>query len=88
MSETATTATHVAEASVAAIGSKATLTGGATSFAGFFMGIDWMGWAGIGGMVLGLIINGYFSWQRNRREKEIHELTLKKLNGDCDVKDK
>lgn len=81
------TATHVAEASAATIGSKATLTGGTASAAGFFMGIDWMGWLGIGIAVLGLVINCYFSWQRNQREKEIHKLTLKKLNGDCDVKD-
>ncbi|WP_347461008.1 holin [Acinetobacter sp. ANC 7454] len=79
------TTTAVAETSAAAIGSKATLTGGATSAAGFFMGIDWMGWIGIGVAVLGLVINLYFSWQRNLREKEIHELKKRKYMGGCDV---
>ncbi len=80
------TTAAVAETSAAALGSKATVTGGAASFAGFFMGIDWMGWVGIGVAVLGLLINVYFSWQRNQREKEIHELTKRKLNGACNVK--
>ncbi|WP_180115106.1 MULTISPECIES: holin [unclassified Acinetobacter] len=77
------TTAAVAETSAAALGSKATVTGGAASFAGFFMGIDWMGWVGIGVAVLGLLINVYFSWQRNQREKEIHELTKRKLNNEC-----
>ena len=81
------TTAAVAETSAAALGSKATVTGGAASAAGFFMGIDWMGWVGIGVAVLGLLINVYFSWQRNQREKEIHELTKRKLNGECNVQD-
>lgn len=83
MSETTAT---VAETSAAALGSKATVTGGAASAAGFFMGIDWMGWVGIGVAVLGLLINVYFSWQRNQREKAEHNLRMKQLLGECNVK--
>lgn len=72
-----------AEASVAAIGSKATLTGGATSAAGFFMGINWIGWIGVGVAVLGLLINFYFSYQRDRREQQEHEARMKHYDGDC-----
>jgi len=49
---------YAAEVSVVAIELKATLTGGATSAAGFFMGINWIG---VGIAVLGLLINFYFS---------------------------
>jgi len=80
------TTSAVAETSAAALGSKATVTGGAASAAGFFMGIDWMGWVGIGVAVLGLLINVYFSWQRNQREKAEHNLRMKQLLGECNVK--
>ncbi|MDQ8936659.1 holin [Acinetobacter rudis] len=83
MSETSA----AAEASVAAIGSKATLTGGATSAAGFFMGINWIGWIGVGVAVLGLLINFYFSYQRDRRERREHLARMKQIEGECDVKD-
>lgn len=83
MSETSA----AAEASVAAIGSKATLTGGATSAAGFFMGVNWIGWIGVGVAVLGLLINFYFSYQRDRRERREHLARMKKIEGECDVKD-
>jgi formate-dependent nitrite reductase membrane component NrfD len=80
------TTAAVAETSAAALGSKATVTGGAASAAGFFMGIDWMGWVGIGVAILGLLINVYFSWQRNQREKAEHSLRMKQLMGECNVK--
>lgn len=75
------------EASAAALGSKATLGGGATSAAAFFMGINWVGWLSLGIAILGLLINLYFSWQRNQREEAEHDLRMKQLQGECDVKD-
>lgn len=71
------------ETTAAAIGSKATLTGGATSAAGFFMGINWIGWIGVGVAVLGLLINFYFSYQRDRREQQEHEARMKHYDSDC-----
>lgn len=81
------TTAAVAEASAATIGSKATVTGGAASAAGFYIGVDWIGWLGICIAVIGLAVNVWFSWQRNIREKEIHALTKKKLIGECDAED-
>ena len=92
------TTAAVAEASVATLGSKATVTGGAASAAGFFMGIDWIGWVGICVAVLGLILQAIFSYRRDKREKlalqkeeqradEIHQLTVRKLNEECNVKE-
>ena len=83
MSET----THlVAETSAAAIGSKASGIGGAASFAAFFMGVNWIGWLSLGIAILGLLINFYFSWQRNHREKVEHNLRVKKLQDQCNAK--
>lgn len=80
------TATHVAEASASAFGFKSMLGGSATSATAFFMGINWIGWLSLGVGILGLIINFYFSWQRNKREKEVHKLTIKKLNRGQNIK--
>ena len=76
----------MAEASAAAIGSKATVGGGAASFLAFFMHFNWIGWLSLGIAILGLLINWYFSWQRNRREEEIHRLEKKQLEGKCNAK--
>ncbi len=79
--------THLAvEASAAALGSKATVGGGATSAAAFFMGVNWIGWLSLGIAILGLLINFYFSWQRNQREKVEHNLRVKKLQDQCNAK--
>ncbi|ALH95602.1 holin [Acinetobacter equi] len=75
-----------AETSAAAIGSKASFGGGAASFVAFFAGINWIGWLSLGIAILGLIINAYFSCQRNHREKEIHRLKVKQLKDQCDAK--
>ena len=80
-------AVQVAEASAAAVASKATYVGGVTSFAGFVTQIDWVAWTGISIALTGLIINLYFSHQRNKREKEEHEPRMQKLRGQCNVQD-
>ena len=91
----------VAEASAATLSSKAavgSVGGGAVGAAGFFTGIDWIGWVGISIAVLGLILQAIFSYRRDKREKdalqkkeqretEIHQLTIRKLNRECNVKE-
>lgn len=80
-----------AEASAAAMGSKASagsataVGGGLSGAAAFFVGINWIGWISLAIAVLGLLINLYFSWQRDRREKEVHRMKMKELEGRCNV---
>lgn len=79
--------THAAvEATVVAASQKTTVAAGGVSFVGWIAQIDWLAFLGIFIALLGLAINFYFSWQRNAREKAEHEMRMKKLNGDCDVK--
>lgn len=80
----------VAEASAATLSSKsgaAAVGGGVSSFAAFIAGINWIGWLSLAIAVLGLLINLYFSWQRDRRENAKHQLEMKQLEGKCNVKD-
>lgn len=72
-------AVQMAEAST--IASKVTATGGITSLAALFTQIDWLALMG----VLIALSGFYFSYQRNKREKEIHELTKKKLEDQCNA---
>ena len=81
------TAAQTVEASVAAIASKATYTGGAAGLAGFLTQTDWLGLLGVFIALTGLVISFYFSYQRNLREKEEHEFRMKKLRGQCNVED-
>lgn len=80
-------ATQAAEATAAAVASKATYTGGAAGLAGFLTQTDWLGLLGVGIALTGLIISFYFSYQRNQREKEEHEIRMRQLRDQCNVKD-
>ncbi|ELZ9147426.1 holin [Acinetobacter baumannii] len=77
----------------ATITQKVTATTGVGSFIGFIAKIDVIAWGGLVIAALGLAIQLYFAWARNRREKVEHklrkaeyELRIQKLKGDCDVK--
>ncbi|MGQ1233055.1 holin [Acinetobacter baumannii] len=81
------------EASAATLTSKVTATSGVGSFIGFAAKIDVIAWGGLVIAALGLAVQLYFAWARNRREKVEHklrkaeyELRIQKLKGDCDVK--
>lgn len=81
------------EASAATLTSKVTATSGVGSFIGFAAKIDVIAWGGLLIAALGLAVQLYFAWARNRREKVEHklrkaeyELRIQKLKGDCDVK--
>lgn len=78
----------VAEASAATLSSKSGATavgGGLSGAAAFFAGVNWIGWLSLGIAILGLLINWYFSWQRDQREKEVHRMKIKELEGRCNV---
>ncbi|WP_111884599.1 MULTISPECIES: holin [unclassified Acinetobacter] len=70
MSETQT----VLEASAVAITQKVTYSAGATSFFAFLAKVDVIAWGGLSVAVIGLIIQFYFSIQRNKREQTEHEM--------------
>ncbi|EPQ1202766.1 holin [Acinetobacter baumannii] len=81
------------EASAATLTSKVTATSGVGSFIGFAAKIDVIAWGGLVIAALGLAVQLYFAWARNRREKVEHklrkaeyELRIKKLKGDCNAK--
>ncbi len=85
MSET-TVAT--AEASAAAVGAKFTAGGGFGGAAGFWLGFNWLGWIGVGIAIAGLLVNAYFSFQRDKREKAEHALRMRQLNNECNIEEK
>ena len=70
MSETQT----VLEASAVAITQKVTYSAGTTSFIVFLAKVDVIAWGGLSVAVIGLLIQFYFSIQRNRREQVEHEM--------------
>lgn len=85
------------EATASAMASKATYAGGATSVIGWLQGVDWLAFAGIFIGVAGFLLNAYFQYKRHKREEfeslirikrdqDRHEIEMKKLSGECDVK--
>jgi len=81
------------EASTVAITQKVTVGGGIASFAAYLGNIDFIAWAGLCVALIGLFIQLYFAIAKNRREKVEHEmrkaehqLRLKKLREECNVK--
>jgi len=75
----------------------ATYTGAGASILGFITSIDWVALTGLLVAVVGFLLNAYFQFKRNKREElesmlriqreqDLHELEMKKLNGECNVK--
>ena len=64
----------VLEASAVAITQKVTYSAGATSFFAFLAKVDVIAWGGLSVAVIGLLIQFYFSIQRNKREQVEHEM--------------
>lgn len=77
-----------------ASGPVATTTGTGLTIISWLATWDWGFLIGVGIGLAGLIIsfmnflsNRQFQKQKDKREQEIHELEMKKLQGQCDVKD-
>ena len=92
MSETAASAVEVTTSAIA--GKITTATGAGVTIAGWAAAIDWGLWIGVGIGLIGLLIsfcnyitNLKFQRKKDKREAEIHQLTVRKLNGECNVKD-
>lgn len=85
--------TSAVEASAVAISQKVTGYSGGVSFLGFVAKVDVFAWGGLIIAAIGLAIQFYFAFQKNRREKIEHEmrkaeykLRIDNLKGGCDVK--
>lgn len=89
-------ASSVAEVAAGAA-TKATYAGGGASVLGVLASIDWLALAGFFIAVAGFLLNAYFQYKRNKREElesllrikreqDIHELEMKRLEGRGDVK--
>lgn len=86
-----------ASATLASKAAPAMYAGGGTSAVALLMSIDWLAVVGVLIAIAGFIANQRYQRKKNKREEfeaqarmkreqEIHELKLKKLRGDCDVK--
>ena len=67
------------DATVAAVGSKATQAGAATSITGWFMSSEFGVVAGIVIGLIGLIVNIYFKRREDRRLEEEHAARMAQL---------
>lgn len=85
------------ETTVAATASKATYAGGATTLFGYIASIDWLALAGFFIAIAGFLVNAYFQYKRHKREEtesmiriqrdqDRHEIEMKKLKDECNVK--
>ncbi|OTG82157.1 hypothetical protein [Acinetobacter sp. ANC 4648] len=90
MSETAVSAVEATTSAIA--GKVTTATGAGVTIASWATAIDWGFWIGVGIGLIGLLIslcnyitNLKFQRKKDKREEEIHELTKKQLQGQCDV---
>ena len=89
-------ASSVAEVAAGAA-TKATYAGGGASVLGVLASIDWLAFAGLFIAIAGFLLNAYFQYKRNKREElesllrikreqDIHELEMKRLSGEQNVK--
>lgn len=81
---------HVSESVIeagVAVSSKTTIAGAAASVVGWAAQINWIGLAGVGIALLGLLVNAYFQHRRDRREQAESEARVRALNARCGVDD-
>lgn len=80
---------QIIDASAAiATGKAATYAGSATAGLAAWIGtIDWGFWISISIAIGGFVMNWYYAKKKDRREALIAEQTLKKLQGQCNVKE-
>ena len=88
------TTAAVAETSAAIAGKVTTVTGTSVTLVSWAASLDWGFLIGVGIGLAGLLIslmnflsNRQFQKRKDKREQELHELEMQKLNGECNVKD-
>lgn len=65
------------DAAAASLADKVTTGGAVTGVVGWAMQINWIGLTGLLVALGGVLISWYFQAKRDRREEEIHQLTIK-----------
>ncbi|HEO1785483.1 holin [Acinetobacter baumannii] len=81
-----------ASAAVTSASSKTAVTGGGVSFLGWASGLDPMTLlgvcAGLGGLLVSLFsffVTWYYKYKADQRADELHQIALRKGNGECNV---
>jgi hypothetical protein len=64
------------ETLLATLGLKATKGGAVVSIGGWLLSSAAAAWFGAGIAAIGLLVNVYFNWKRDKREQEEHELRM------------
>lgn len=72
-------------ATVSSAASKTTYAGAASGFVAYLASIDVLAWLGIAIALSGFAVNWYYKRLENKRADEIHQIALRKANGECNV---
>lgn len=93
MSETTGQAIAEASAAVTSVSAKTAVGGSIAGLSGKFLGLDLVTALGLVIAIAGLLvsfmsflINWYYKRQENKRADELHQIALRKANGECNVK--
>jgi len=71
-----------ADASLVAVGKVATVVGGSTAFIGGLSASELAAYSGIAGMIVGLLIQWYYSRRKDRREAAEHHARMEGYRHD------
>lgn len=73
-------------ATVSSAASKTTYAGAASGFVAYLASIDVLAWLGIAIALGGFAVNWYYKRLENKRADQLHQIALRKANGECNVK--
>ena len=92
MTETTGQAIAEASAGVTSISTKATVGGSIAGLSGKFLGLDPVTAFGLAIALIGLLVSfmsflvtWYYKRQENKRADQLHQIALRKANGECNV---
>ena len=72
--------TEAVDATIAAVGSKATYTGAGMTISGWFLSSEFAVLAGIVLGVAGFTVNWYYKHKQDRREQAVHDLRMRQMD--------
>jgi hypothetical protein len=77
--------TDAIDATIAAVGSKATYTGAGMTISGWFLSSEFAVLAGIVLGVAGFTVNWYYKHKQDRREQAAHDMRMRQLDNSSSV---